>query len=366
MTAASLAALVRGDERAWTAIVDLDPATLIASATSHGMLPLIADQASRQACVLPALQPALDAEVQRGLPLELVREHELRAVVAALDHAGVPALLMKGADLAYSLYDRPDLRPRIDSDVLVQPGQRGAAAAVLTSLGYVVVPQTGGDLLMYQEPFRKTRQGSDVHVVDLHWRVMNPQRFAGALEFDLLVASAEPRPRLAPAARGLGVVHALLLACVHRIAHHFDSQRLIWSHDVHVLATSCSPGDWRTFQQLARERSVEAACLRSLVTAAGYFHTVVPATVLAALENGGRTETGNEPFLRPHVRHAERILSDLRNVRSWTGRWRLARQHAFPPGGYMRDVYAPSSTAPLWLLYALRIARGSRKWLSRS
>jgi hypothetical protein len=366
MTPDSLAALVRGEPRAWSEAGRLDPAVVLASAAAHGILPLIAEQASRQTPPSAALRSALDAEIRRGAPFELVREHELRTVVAALADAGVRALLMKGADLAYSLYDRPDERPRIDSDLLVPADMRASATAVLTSLGYTAVPQTGGDLLMYQEPFRKTRQGSDVHVVDLHWRVANPQRFAGALEFDLLASAAEPRPRLAPAARGLSAVHGLLLACVHRVAHHFDSQRLIWSYDVHLLATSLSPHDWRTVTALARARAVEGACLRGLLTASRCFGTVIPEAVVTALREGSRVEAGNAPFFGAHVRHAERILSDLRNVRSWRERWRLACQHAFPPGSYMRDVYAPASSAPLWLLYALRIARGSRKWLSRT
>ena len=54
------------------------------------------------------------------------------------------------------------------------------------------------------------------------------------------------------------------------------------------------------------------------------------------------------------------------DVPSWSGRLRLMRQHAFPPARYMRDVYAPASLAPLWMLYLRRIVSGSRRWLSRS
>jgi len=45
---------------------------------------------------------------------------------------------------------------------------------------------------------------------------------------------------------------------------------------------------------------------------------------------------------------------------------RLATQHVLPPAAYMREIYAPSSTAPLPWLYARRAWGGARRWLSRS
>jgi hypothetical protein len=60
------------------------------------------------------------------------------------------------------------------------------------------------------------------------------------------------------------------------------------------------------------------------------------------------------------------VLNDLKHVGGWRQRAALVRQHLFPSANYMRTVYAPSSAAPLWMLYLLRIFRGSRRWLVRS
>lgn len=369
MRAASLlqlAALIAGDDAAWGAWSE-DPGRLVSAATAHGVLPLIADRAIQAGAGCPReVRAALQDEARRIAAVDLVREQELRVVVAALHDAGVEALLMKGADLAYSRYARPDLRARLDSDLLVRPAHRDVAAATLVSLGYERVPQSGGDLLMYQEPFRLRRDGMDRHIVDLHWRVSNTQRFGAAFDFEGLAASAEPRPQLGPDARGLGPVDALLIAGVHRIAHHFDDDRLIWSHDVHVLASGLSSAAWAQFAAEARRRSIEGACLRSLENARRLFDTDVPATVMAGLEQGSRHEAGNAPFFDRSVPHAARVWSDVQHVPSWRGRLRLMRQHAFPPARYMRDVYAPASPAPLWMLYLRRIVSGSRRWLSRS
>ena len=39
-------------------------------------------------------------------------------------------------------------------------------------------------------------------------------------------------------ARGPSSVDALVLAAVHRIAHHFDSDHLIWLYDIDLIARS--------------------------------------------------------------------------------------------------------------------------------
>lgn len=353
--------MVRGDESGWR-LWGLRPAQdLLAAADAHGLLSLLAASAEAADCPV-ALRTTLQTEARRQLAGELVREHELRQVVVALHEAGVGALLMKGADLAYGIYPRPDLRPRTDSDLLVDTTMRAAAAAVLERLGYERVPQTGGDLLMYQEPFRRCRGGSVAHVVDLHWRVFNPQRYGATFTFEDLERDAQRRPTLSPCARGLGRVHALALACVHRVAHHFDQDRLIWLYDVRLLAADMQAEEWDALLALADSRGIQLACLRTLEAASDAFAAQVPVAVLRTLRASGQ---GHEDaaFFDPRAAHARRVWSDLRHVEGWGSRLSVARQHLFPPARYMRTVYAPASGAPLWFLYARRIVRGSRRWL---
>jgi hypothetical protein len=337
----------------------------VTAADAHGLLPLVADRAAASDVCPAGLLDALQSEVRRRLPAELVREHELRRLVVALETAGVRALLMKGADLAYSVYERPDIRPRTDSDLLVAPALRARASAVLEALGYERVPQSGGDLLMYQEPFRLMREGRVAHIVDLHWRAFNPQRYGSTFTFEDLDRAAEARPALGPGARGLGRVDALALACVHRIAHHYDQDRLIWLYDVRVLASAMGPGDWASLLTLAEARSIQTACARTLEAARRALDAAVPADVLDTLRAAGDGGE-DEAFLNPRAPHARRVLSDLRHVDGWSGRMHLVRQHLFPSAHYMRAVYAPSSHAPLWWLYARRVIHGARRWMVKS
>lgn len=357
--------MVRGDASAWRAWSGRPADELVARADAHGVLPLVASAAAVSPSCPADLRAALQMEVRRRLPAELVREHELRRLVAALHDAGIRTLLMKGADLAYGAYDRPDLRPRTDSDLLVAPAMRARAAGVLEDLGYERVPQSGGDLLMYQEPFRLLRDRHVAHIVDLHWRPFNPQRYGSTFTFEDLDRSAEARPSVGPGARGLGRVDALALACVHRVAHHFDQDRLIWLYDARVLASRMGSADWISFLALAEARSIQAVCARTLDAARRALDAAVPDNVLATLRAAGE-RADDAAFLDPHAPHARRVLSDLRHVGTWSARMSLARQHLFPSAQYMRTSYAPSSSAPLWWLYARRIAGASRRWMVRS
>ncbi|HET9369097.1 MAG TPA: nucleotidyltransferase family protein [Vicinamibacterales bacterium] len=338
---------------------------VVEAAGRHGVLPLLA--ASPAAPGLGAgLHARLVTRARLAAAADLVREHELRRVLAALDAAGVQPLLLKGAGLAYSHYARPDLRPRLDSDLLIPVAARARATEVLQAAGYALLPHVTGDLLMYQASFVTPAAGAPLHVVDLHWRIANPQAFGRVLEYEELAAAAEPLPALSPSARGLGRVHALMLACVHRVAHHGDAPLLIWLYDIHLVAASMTAEAWREFAALATARGVGAVCRRSLELSVDLFGTAVPASVLASSALGGADADRSPAAGYLHQpRRVAGVWWDFRLLPSWRDRARLARQHAFPPVRYMRDVYAPASGAPLAVLYARRAWRGARKWLGR-
>src|SRR5918992_3884751 len=85
----------------------------------------------------------------RSLASEIL-DGELRSVVAALGAAGVRAVVIKGAALAYTHYRRPHLRGRNDSDVVVDEADRDAAVRVLAQLGYFRSRAVDGALVTQQ------------------------------------------------------------------------------------------------------------------------------------------------------------------------------------------------------------------------
>jgi hypothetical protein len=204
-----------------------------------------------------------------------------------------------------------------------------------------------------------------VLVLDVHWKISNPEVFAGTLSYEELMTRAVPLPHPWPA-RAPSNVDALLIACMHRVAHHATVERLIWAYDVHLIAASLRAEDWRMFVEIACARGVAAVCRAGLAQAVTWFHSPVPADMLS--DRRWPKEADAEPTAAYlHGRTQLQVLTDnLRGLPTWSARGRLVREHLFPPADYIRRVYAPDSAAPLALLYAWRVLRGAPVWLGQS
>src|SRR5207237_3338118 len=101
--------------------------------------------------------------------------------------------------------------------------------------------------------------------------ITNTAVFASTLRYDELLSRAVPLPRIGAGALGLSTVDALLHACIHRVAHHHDSDRLIWLCDVHLLRRSLTSDELRTFWELAADRRVVAVCRRAFELESSWF-----------------------------------------------------------------------------------------------
>ena len=363
-----IARVVRGEERSWPgpAGAVTGPAFLDA-ARRHG-LHLVVAALLREAGVMDDWPP----EVARGLSddllaaslLEQVRREEIRRVLASLSGAGLPALVFKGVALAYTCYPSPWLRPSVDTDVLVRDGDRGAAARALEAAGYRRAGLVDGSLVMRQAEYERAGPGGVRHVVDLHWRLANPEPFAGLLTFDELAEAAMPVPPIG--GRAPGPAHHLLIACTHRVAHHVRSPRLVWRYDVHLLAASMDADALDRFVRLARDRAMSAVSAHELAAARDLFGTR-PAVSIDELcaRLGPAAPEPSAAFLSLPGSRATRLLIEVRWQPGWRSKFRLVGQHLFPSPAYMRAAYRGSRPAWLPAQYAHRILRGIGRWLRR-
>lgn len=360
---ATIAAIVRGDA-AMPPFADGTGAEFLEAATRHGLRALVAarlgpDELERW--------PTLRRELALGAALDALRQRELRSVLDLLATRGVCTLVLKGSALAYTHYPNPAQRPRFDTDLLVRREDMNVVADVLTARGYVRPNQVTGELVMHQLDYaRKDAQGV-WHIYDFHWKLANRQAVAGMLSFEEVAREANPIEALGPHARGLSRVHALMLACVHRVAHHPSDERLIWIYDIHLLTESLLPAEVESFAALAVDRSVSAVCADGLAAAERWFHTRIPSGLLHGL-SANRSARAPEPsaiFLQPHGSRMDALWSDLRALPGWSHRFRLVYEHAFPSPSYMAGRYTVSNRAWLPALYLHRIVRGAWGWFRR-
>ena len=361
-----VASILRGEPAAWPASHGQTARTqFIAAATRHGVLPLLAPRLHEAKALgeWPASirEPMVDA-ARHEVVVESLRRRELQRLAVALAGANVRPLLMKGAALA-SLYPGR-LRPRRDTDLLVRGRDLTKATRALHALGYRRSVQTPGELVMPQMEVVRTERPGIRHVCDVHVKIANPQVFAEALSYDELNTSAVNVPGLGAGTRALGSVDALLLACIHRVAHHHDREKLLWVYDIHLLVSGMDTRTLEQFASRAAEKQITAVCRRGLSLAQHWFHTDVPIEVMGALASAGLAEP-SAAFVGGRLRGVEVMWSDLKAIGRWRDRWRLVREHLFPPASYMRQRYGVSNALLLPVLYMHRGVRGACVWLRR-
>lgn len=331
-----------------------------AAARSEGVLPLITQHVGTGGGI-PA---AIAQEVRDGEARAALADRDLRRVLEALDARHVRTLVFKGAALAHQYYNRPGLRPRLDADLLIAAGDVALTHSVFRDLGARLVPLVTGNYVMSQFCYERIDEARCVHAYDVHWRIVNPLPFAPAFEFDDLWRGAQPIASLGPAARTPAPSDALLIACVHRAAHHGAGGPLIWLVDVHRLAEHLSPESRTAFVEKACARAVSAVAAGTLLETAALFDG--PVTSALASELTQAAARVSEPSARYLVRRSRlsETLGDLL-VLSWRGRARLLRELAFPPADYMRNVYGATRRAPLPVLYFQRVLTGAWRWSRR-
>jgi len=347
----------------WEDCADTQVGALQAAAIDHGIEALLWETLAGATGTAASLRAALEPRVRAAATRDLFIQRDLQNVVAGLDAAGVPVLITKGTALAYTVYARPWLRPRSDSDLLVRHDDVAAATTSLERCGYTRSNAIStGALVSHQIAFERTDPHGVHHVVDLHWKIVNPQVVADALSFDELWREAQPAPLLGPAARVPSPVGSIALGCVHRLAHHQGHDRLIWLYDLKLLTATLAAGQWMALQELACAHRIAGLCLDGLRSARSRLRSALPDDVERALAAAAPHEP-SRVYLEGHVTRRDVLLSDLGLLRSWRDRVRLLCEHAFPPAAFMLQRYGTRARWLLPALYAHRLATGGSRWM---
>jgi hypothetical protein len=199
----------------------------------------------------------------------------------------------------------------------------------------------------------------------VHWDVANSPIVRDALPFEELLSRAITVPRIAPNALAPSHVDALLLACIHRVAHHHDIERLIWLYDIHLLRDAMSAEEHARFWRLAADRRVVAICERSIELADKWFAGAPHDRAANWLTDDERAREEASAAFLDHDRTRGAALGSELKALSWRRRLRRVRELALPPIGFMRQSFPSAHAAALPALYVWRGARGLLRLLRR-
>lgn len=289
---------------------------------------------------------------------------ERRALGEFLDAApGVPLLFFKGASTAYTLYHPPSLRMKDDWDVFVAPGAEAAAAAALVRAGFHLDPTAKpGRVRVRQRCYRRDVPGSQC-IVDLHLRALNPPALAERISFADLEARSVALPALHASARGVRDDAALVLACVHRLAHHSGEPRLAWDWDVLLLLRDAPGSTLAEVATIARTWGAGRFVAAEVRRVAARFGEPLSEAWRSVVETLEREPARDAGFVRMDRTRAQEFALDWR-VLGWRDRASLVRETLTPATAFLRA--STGSRLPLPLLYVRRLVRGARAWFRRA
>lgn len=359
---------LRGEHPAWPDWDDADAALLLAHAQAEGVAGLLAAALDAQVAwgeVPASLREALQAGQAHAIATELLRLSELKRIIGALDSVGLPWLLLKGSALAYDLYPAPHLRPRGDTDVVL--ADTAAVAQVrpaLVALGYHASAAPLDTVVSFETSLHRATPAGTDQWLDLHWAASNSPLYAPRLPFTELWEARIPIAALGERVFGLCTVHALALACAHRVRNlpAGDADRLIWLYDIHLLALRLSAADWTALIGFARAHELAGAIAAGLASAHATFRTALPAGPLDELERLARGERFDVAKAHRRAYQEWHNLLALAPAR----RWRWLREVAVPGRAYMLEQFPQHGHARLLRAHLQRWGNGIRQLLTGS
>lgn len=207
------------------------------------------------------------------------RRNQLRQLLLVLQEAGVKPIVLKGAALAETEYAQPELRPSVDIDVLVLPDDYARAREVMCWNGYR--GQRGEQPRPMEwncsEELIPTN-GKHYLSVELHWSLSPYAQVIREGDVQPLFERAKMAAGRADSFLILDAADELVHLCQHQLYKHPHLIRLIWLHDIHLLATRLqSIEEWQEIVRLSLQWQARLAVEQALSLAAEWFGTPVPA-----------------------------------------------------------------------------------------
>jgi hypothetical protein len=254
----------------------LDPDHLFWKICEHGLAGLLAE-AQRTAAA-----PPLPEFADRVSPVAIAQRASVecnlqaaRDVAVALDRHDIPAVFVKGAALASSLYPHPGLRPFGDLDLLVHRDRLLSTCAVLGSVGYLpqpdAVPSPMETSLVRQVP------GTLPVGIDLHWDFTEQDRLQAAVRVP--VQDILGRRRRSGGIPIPSLEDSLLLSAANLVRSRVDRMILI----VDVARMAAASPDWDAVRSRAAAWKLRTALWLGLDLAVRLFDAAVPRPALDAL-----------------------------------------------------------------------------------
>ncbi len=324
---------------------------LIHDAEASHLTPLLDRFISeRRHCLPDGAAQLLRVLILRHRATHLARTRAIAGILDAFNSRDLEVIVLKGAALAWSIYQSPDLRPMSDLDLLVDGASADAAQAALGSLGFDVdSPQRRFGRNAHHLPVASRADGSARINVELHVDALSRDSGASVARHNL---TAPPRQfRLnGHTAYALGHTDAL-----RHLAHHLlepspdGCVRLIGIIDlVRYGLTFHDEIDWPLLERQFPQVTNTLACLHHLVPLPAELRRYAPLSSSAPPAGVGET-----------MRPLRAIMGERRPVAA------VAFELFNPPEWWMHAYYTVPAGQSLATAHLLRHPSRVAHWFAQ-
>lgn len=331
---------------------------------------------SQQRSLLPAaVRDDWERQYRKSATRSLVIQHALVTVQARLLDAGIRSAALKGAWLAWQMYDEPALRPMRDIDLLVADDQVEQAYAVLIAAGAGPAPKSNisvGEARASHKHMPPLVFGHPRVCFEIHWRLSLP-----APDEDPQAQIAQTTALLA---RSVDVIvgkekvtcldptDTLLHLIAHAVYdHRLDNGPTILS-DLAAILTKADI-DWPRFWEMldSQGRRPGAELLFALVAE---YHHIQPERLgnAASCKPPAELIEAAKALMIKDLDQRTEVYFDAEMVAAGNlfGKARMIGRRAFPPRHIVAHYSGRSTESSwLWLWYPVRLADYAWRYLRK-
>ncbi len=209
--------------------------------------------------------------------------------IEALQEAGVPVMLTKGAAVVHHSHGKLHLRPMNDLDVAVPRGKAGRAAALLAGLGFeapaMPARPRGAPILDHVHALAFTDPESHAEL-DLHWQVLHGSLHRDA-STEFWARACDGDLRGSPV-KVLGREDTLVQVIAHGQRWNID-RPLVWVTDAALLLRGRTDVDWELLADVAGRHRLAAVVAEGLAGLRELAPSLLPDRLPGSLRPSRRT-----------------------------------------------------------------------------
>jgi hypothetical protein len=255
----------------------------------------------------------------------LRQQHALAQAVSALEEAGIPHVVLKGALLRPLLYAKPSLRPAVDVDLLVARADASSGIRRLRQHGFAAAFAGHSDT---HEAWL-SRHGVGI---DLHWSLLRPGRMRQDITAEILANRVRRGELWSPSD-----THLTLAMLVHPAITDHVTGKLISAVDLDRWLR-LGPVLWDAVLEVLDRIGLRTAAWAMLRWTTSLFASPVPEEVMAALAPSRLRQRYLEAWLERHpaklygrwpnlVRAGFSLALQDRPSDAARALWRILRKH---------------------------------------